>query len=107
MHIKSCPRNLWEALLWMHPWTVCYRLVSTPQYKVGAAGELPVLPCPGVPQPMAERRGDGTGMGKSWSPYWEGCSYLEAAAWSQARSSAGLGFEVTLRSIKLMKRDKP
>lgn len=76
---------------------------SHSQYKVGVAGELP---CPGVA--MAEWHGDGTGMGKSWSLHWEGCSHLEAAAWSQfCRSFTGLGFEVTLRSIKLMKGDKP
>lgn len=88
-------------------WTICYEAAATPQYKLEAAGELPVLLCPGVPQPMAEWHGGGTGIGQSWSLLWEGSSYLEAAAWSQPQSSAGLGFEVTFRSIKLMKGDKP
>lgn len=100
MHTDPYARTLWEA-------SVCIPglAASTPQDKVGAAGDPAVLPCPAVPQPLTEWLGDGPGMGRRCSLHWAGCSYLEAATWSH--SFAGLGFEVTLRSIKLMKGDKP
>lgn len=102
---------------------LCYRFVSTHQHKVGSnrtSSEMEgaarsllenflclKTACPDASQSHGREAWRWYVSGKSWSYYGEDCSYLEAAAWSQVENFAGLGFEVTLRSIILMRIDKP
>lgn len=120
-HSKMHPRSPWEALFWMclqttsatglysltsMRWddTARWRELQHHRWRNSCAWKLHAQTCP---SPVAERCGDGMWMGKSWSRYREDYSHLEAAACSQVKNFAGLGFGVTLRSIIPMRIDKP